>query len=450
MLGSVRFRVTVAAALAVGLVLGSGSVVLVAAQGRQVATNLDRTLSQRADDLEADLLAGRLPRRPAAAQGSEVGVIQVLDRSGTIVAASANSSGDPAIAPPPPVGTDQVFRTVGRLPVDDDTFRILSRQVDAPSGPFVLHVAASADAIAESTAALRRSLAIGVPVMIVALAALTWLLVGRTLRPIEGIRREVAAISGDQRGGRVAQPAGTDEVARLAATMNEMLDRLDGAAERQRRFVADASHDLRSPLAVIRAEIEIDLAHPDRADPLATNRRLLRSIDRLQRLTNDLLVLARSDSSVPDGHSAAVLDLDDAVRTEVELVRRSARVPVDTSRVSAAQVRGDDEGMGRLVVNLLDNAVRHASTAVTVELAEDGGRAVLAVVDDGPGIAEADRTRIFERFVRLDDARRSDGRNGLGLAIVAEIAARHGGTVEVDPLHDPGARIVVSMPVATP
>lgn len=212
----------------------------------------------------------------------------------------------------------------------------------------------------------------------------------------------------------------------------------------------DASHDLRSPLAVIRAEIEIDLAHPDRADPLATNRRLLRSIDRLQRLTNDLLVLARSDSSVPDGHSAAVLDLDDVVRTEVELVRRSARVPVDTSRVSAAQVRGDDEGMGRLVVNLLDNAVRHASTAVTVELAEDGGRAVLAVVDDGPGIAEADRTRIFERFVRLDDARRSDGRNGLGLAIVAEIAARHGGTVEVDPLHDPGARIVVSMPVATP
>ena len=442
--GSIRFRVTAAATLAVGLVLLLGSVALVAAQARQVQANLDGSLARRADDLEAELRAGRVPERPATPRGGDVGVVQVVDARGEVVSASTNVTGGRAIADAPAPGRRQVFRTVPRLPVDDDRFRILSRRVTADGGPFVVHVAASADVVRESATALRTSLVVGVPLLLAVLAGVTWLVVGRTLRPIEAIRAEVASIEGGERGRRVPQPAGHDEVARLATTMNAMLDRVGAAAERQQRFVADASHDLRSPLTRMRTELEVDLAHPDQARPLETHRRVLHGIDRMQRLADDLLDLARRDAIAPARHE--VLDLDDVVLDEVARVRPSTASSVDVGRVSAAQVVGDRAGLARVVANLLDNAARHAASAVRVELAEVDDHAVLAVADDGSGIPLSDRERVFERFVRLGDARPADGRNGLGLAIVREVVSRHGGTVEVDPDFGPGTRIVVTLP----
>ena len=440
---SVRFRVTAAAALVVGLVLVVGSVALVAAQAHQVQANLDRTLQQRADDIEAELRGGRVPRRPATPSGGDEGVVQVVDAEGRVVGASANVAGDPAVAARPP-GTRQVFRTVARLPVDDDRFRILSRRVRTDDSDFVVHVATSADVVAESAAALRTSLVTAIPLLLVVLAGVTWLVVGRALRPIETIRSEVASIGGDERGRRVPQPPGHDEVARLASTMNAMLDRVDVAAERQQRFVADASHELRSPLTRMRTELEVELAHPEQARPGETFRRVLHGIDRMQRLADDLLDLARREAVTPTRRQ--VLDLDDVVLDEVARIRPTSAVAVDATGVSAAQVDGDRAGLARVVANLLDNAVRHATSTVRVDLAEVDEHVVLAVTDDGGGISPGDRERIFERFVRLDDSRPADGRNGLGLAIVREVLGRHGGSVAVDPAPGVGTRIVATLP----
>jgi signal transduction histidine kinase len=206
-----------------------------------------------------------------------------------------------------------------------------------------------------------------------------------------------------------------------------MLDRLSHAAERQRRFVADAAHELRTPLARIRTQLEVDRAHPGTADPAATSASVLAETERLQRLVDDLLLLARSDAGAPDLRDAGPVDLD-----EVVLDQARGRPLVDGTGVVPVQVAGERVQLGRAVANLLDNAVRHARTRVTVTLTEEDGAAVLTVADDGPGIPAAARETIFERFTRLDEARAVDaGGAGLGLAIAREIAERHGGRLDL-------------------
>ncbi|MCU1378657.1 MAG: putative two-component sensor kinase [Acidimicrobiales bacterium] len=444
--GSVRFRSTVAATVAVGAVLLVASVGLVAAQSRQLRVNLDRSLQQRADDLEAELRSSGPPRQPAARRGGDPGVAQIIDGRGQVVSASAGMVGQPAIARPPPGHQREAFRSVDRLPVDDDHFRILSRRVTARGAGWVIHVAASADPIEEDRVALRNSLLLGVPVVLAAVAAITWFLVGRTLRPIESIRAEVASIAGRDRGRRVPRPEGDDEVARLAATMNEMLERTDVAAEHQQRFVADASHELRSPLTRMRTELEVDLAHPELAQPIETHRRVLAGIDRMERLADDLLALARGEGGLL--RRREVLDLDDVVLDEVARIRPSTTVTLDASQVSAAQVAGDRVALARVISNLVDNAVRHAVRSVRVTLQERGDVVHLTVADDGPGIGAADRERIFDRFVRLDDGRSPNGGNGLGLAIVRELVVAHGGIVSVGERAERGAVLVVTLPAA--
>jgi signal transduction histidine kinase len=280
---------------------------------------------------------------------------------------------------------------------------------------------------------------------------LIWWLVARTLRPVESIRREVADISGQNLHRRVPEPSTGDEIARLAHTMNAMLDRVEEAAERQQRFVADASHELRSPLTRIRSELEVDLGDPGTADLVATHRSVLDETEKLQRLVDELLFLARSDAfEHHDRHSVAV-DLDDTVLRETQRLRGTSTIPIDISGVSAAQVRGDPSDLTRVVRNLTDNAVRHAHSTVTIALSEHGGHAVLTVADDGPGIPPERREEAFERFTRLDEARAAtDGGTGLGLAITREIVERHGGTIVVDPHHAAGARFVVELPLAAP
>jgi signal transduction histidine kinase len=238
-----------------------------------------------------------------------------------------------------------------------------------------------------------------------ALAAVVWWVVGRTLRPVEVANR------------------------------------------RQQRFIADASHELRSPLARMRSELEVDLAHREGSDPWRTHRSVLDEIERLQRLVDDLLQFARTDAA-GSPPAASVVDLDDLVLAEAERMRANGRLRVDISALSAAQLVGDPDGLARAIRNLADNAAQHARTTVAFSLAESDGHAVLAVTDDGPGIPPGEAERVFERFTRLDPARQTDGGAGLGLAIAREIVTRHGGTITVDPERDAGARLVVTLPTS--
>jgi signal transduction histidine kinase len=311
----------------------------------------------------------------------------------------------------------------------------------------MLNVGASMEDVNEVTTRLAASLAVAFPVVLALLAGLVWVLVGRTLAPVESIRAEVAALGATDLHRRVPEPGRDDEIGRLARTMNAMLDRLEESARRQRQFVADASHELRSPLTRIRTDIEVDLAHPADADLEATHRRVLDETADLERLINDLLALARADDGL-EPVARETVDVDELVLRQARRIRELGQVEIDTTGVSGAQVQGDPRQLARAIGNLIDNAARHAARTVTVALAEHRDRAVLTVADDGPGIPADQRERIFERFTRVDDARTPGvGGTGLGLAITRDIVQRHDGTVAVDPHVTSGARFVLELPL---
>ena len=443
LLASVRFRVTAAATLAVLAVLVATSVALVAAERRSLTDNLEETSAQRADELAAMVRSGTLPM---ALVDNEDTRAQVVTLDGRVLSATPSLLRVAPIDRPPPPGQTQVQRDARDLPGGDGPFRVLSRQVRGPGGPVVIHVAGALDDVDQSAGILTTALAVTVPVVTATLALLVWLLVGRTLRPVEVLRTEVASIGGEDLRRRVPQPAGDDEIARLARTMNGMLDRVDNATSRQRQFVADASHELRSPLTRIRSELEVDLAHPDTADPTAALRSALDEIGTLQRLVEDLLHLARSDAGATAVRHQPV-DLDDIVLHEIGRLRAGGAIAIDSTGVSAAQIPGDPDQLARAIRNLTDNAARYADQRVTLTLAEHDHTAVLTVADDGPGIPQEQHQRVFERFTRLDDARSSTtGGTGLGLAITMDIVRRHHGTITIDPEHQPGTRFVITLP----
>jgi len=310
----------------------------------------------------------------------------------------------------------------------------------------VVVVAHALDRVVESTQALTTLLAAGLPILLLLLAATTWRVVGGALAPVEAIRREVDEVSARELHRRVPQPAGTDEISRLATTMNRMLARLEATRLRQQQFVADASHELRSPLASIRAQAEVALTHPDRLPKAELAETVLAESLRVQKLVENLLVLARTDEprSAPELES---VDLDDLVFHEVQQRRWRSMAVLDTANVSAGKVQGDAALLRRVVGNLLDNAERHARSRIEITLREVGDAVLLRVDDDGAGVAAGDREAVFERFSRLDDARTRDaGGAGLGLAIVAEVVAGHRGTVSLSESAAGGARFEVRLP----
>ncbi|MEU4742511.1 ATP-binding protein [Actinosynnema sp. NPDC023658] len=287
------------------------------------------------------------------------------------------------------------------------------------------------------------ALAGGALALIGLFTVVAWVATGRVLRPVEEIRLRMADITEHDLTGRVAVPRARNEIARLASTVNATLDRLQAAVEENRRFVADASHELRSPIAALRTELEIATAHPDQADWPTVVDAALADTERLQHLATDLLLLARLDHTTIDDNT---VDLATLVR-EHTAHRRTRHTLTAEVPDHAVLVRGSRTLLDRLLGNLLDNADRHATTAVTVHLAEDADQAVLEVIDDGPGIPPADRDRVFTRFTRLDDARTRDtGGTGLGLPIARRIAATHHGTLHAA-AHTGGARFVAVLPL---
>lgn len=445
-IGGIRFRITAVAALAVLVVLLVTSVGLVRLQERSLIQSLDEALEQGASNVEEAIATRGVPAA-VAGFGDDDTTVQLVDADGNVVVATRNAEGAAAPGVDPPAG-NQHIETTADVSYGEDSYRVLARTVETDAGRrLTLYVAAPTDDIEESIATLTASLTLAVPVVVFVLAVVIWILVGRTLRPVEDIRAEVSTISASDLNRRVSEPATNDEIASLARTMNAMLERVQVSVDRQQRFVADASHELRTPLTRMRSELEVDLAHPDEADTLATHRSVLEETASLERLLDDLLLLARGDADAP-GALDTLIDLDDLVFRAAERVD-DPRLRVDVSAVRPAQVRGSESQLARAVGNVVDNASKYAESVITLRLDESSGEVVLEVNDDGPGIPSADVERVFERFTRLDDSRTAaTGGTGLGLAIARDIAIRHGGSITVGSDH--GAIVVIRLPPAGP
>ncbi|OII25417.1 HAMP domain-containing sensor histidine kinase [Frigoribacterium sp. MCBA15_019] len=503
---SLRSRITAAAVLAVALTLGVFTLVFALVQQAVLADGPRRSAAADVDRAVSALAIGSTPDVAVAGE-AEGALVVVTDSSGRVLAAggeddlveSASSlaeagSGDrvtldgdefvverddvgvettPTPTPsaePTPTPTPTASSPSARSGDDDDdavddaddavddaddstpTPEATPEPAPTVTTEYGVVAARSLDEASAASSASLVTLGVAIPVALLVLGVTTWLVVGRALRPVESMRREVDTVTAQSLSHRLPDPGGSDEIARLARTLNGMLDRLDSSATAQRRFVGDASHELKTPLATIRQHAEVALLHPGSIDGAALAGTVLGEEARLTALVQGLLVLARADEGAL-GVTRRPVDLDDLVVAESARLRGVApsdgRGPlsVDATAVGPARVEGDEGLLGQVVHNLVANAARHADTRVAVALDERDGRAVLTVDDDGTGVAEADRERVFERFVRLDEARARDaGGSGLGLAIVREIVRVHGGSVSITTSPLGGARFVVDLP----
>jgi signal transduction histidine kinase len=476
--GSVRVRTTLGATVVVALALAIGGLGLVLSLRDALTDGVERTVQQQARSSAEVLEAGGTPS--VLADDEDDTLAQVVDadsgrvlESSPSLAGGTDSDGDgddgsgrgpitgdslPPVAPDLQPGDQTTVTHVDDDGGDSEHYLAMAVEVGdegqsgGEGGDRTLIVAGTLDDVDEAVEVVSRLLLLGLPALLLIAAMVTWRVVGRALAPVEAIRTSVDEVSAADLSQRVPEPASRDEVARLATTMNRMLGRLEESQARQRRFVADASHELRSPVTILRQHAEVARAHPARASLDDLSDTVLAEALRLQRLIDDLLVLARADEQRLTVRPRP-LDLDDVVLEEVRRLRTTTSLDVDASAVSAGPVAGDADGMRRVVRNIVDNAARHAAgrVALSLSLSENGGTVVLLVDDDGPGVLPADRERVFQRFVRLDDARaRDQGGSGLGLAIVAEIVIAHGGAVRLTEAPGlGGARVEITLPART-
>ena len=449
---SLRARITVLATALFTLALALAGGILLYTVGKSLLNTLDSSAQRTGDEVAVLVQSGRLPQRLLAGGGG-ISLVQVVDEQNRVLAASPGADTAVSVLSP-----DQLARVRRghNLTVDgdraslDESMRVVGVTADIRAGQRTVLVGTDLGRVMDSSHSLERALLIGGPLMVIAMALLTWWITGLTLRPVEALQRGAAELSASGLArSRLPVPAAEDEIHSLALTLNDMLDRLDTATTRQRQFVGDAAHELRSPIASLRVQLEV----AQRLEQTEAMRELtddaLVDVDRLSHLIDDLLTLARSDERGPTRVRLPV-DLSELAGTVVAGYR-DARVPVryqDGANTGPVLVLGDRDGLHRVLVNLIDNAVRYANSAVTVGATRVDSQAVLTVADDGPGVPANKRERVFDRFYRLDTARgRQQGGAGLGLPIVREIVTSHGGTVT---LHDnsPGLLVEVTLPAA--
>lgn len=436
-MGSVRIRITIAAMVVVGLALAAAAFVLVLTLRANLTGDVEATALLRAEALAAEIAAAGGVEQLELSGDDEF--VQVSDASGSVLWMSGEAEDIAVITDLTPGGS-----RILSFPPEEERFAVVA----VPVGDLTVIAGRSLEHVDEFSSALIPLLIVGVPLLTIVLGVITWFVVGRALRPVDEIREEVETITAADLTRRVPVPNSKDEVAHLAETMNRMLRRLEEAQTAQRRFVADASHELRSPLASIRQHAEVAAAHP--ADPgderLAAA--VLAETVRMQRLVDDLLLLARADE-IALATRVTTVDVDDLVLEEARRLLDSTELEIGTTGVEAARTRGNSGALRRLVRNLGDNAAHHAVSRIALATRQNGGEVELSVEDDGPGIPEGQRTVVFERFVRLDEARtRDDGGSGLGLAIVSEVAGSHRGSVRATEGDLGGARIEVRLPAA--
>ncbi|MFD0687695.1 sensor histidine kinase [Actinomadura fibrosa] len=430
---SVRTRVTVAATLIVGVLLTLGVTIFDQVMRRTVYQDLRKNgvvaIAGLVATVRADDPHGRL-----RVQDVDFPLLQVADENGRVIARSEPLRGRQPLRVPRPKTEDR-FEThsTSVRGVTNEVYVIVER-VRTPFGDRTVYAGAPIPF------SQRKGffLATLVAAVLLGTAVVAWIVavaVSRALLPVRRMSGELAAITGGELDRRVTVPGPVDEVSDLARSVNVTLARLEDVLVRQRAFVADVSHELRSPLAGLRAQLEVALEHPDDEDWEAVARAALGDADRLQGIVTDLLILAKLGAGVKVERQP--IDLGELVRTEA--ARRSRRVPVEVGVEDGIVVTANRGHLIRLLTNLLDNAERHARSRVRVTARRDGRTAVMEVADDGSGIAPEDRERVFLRFHRLAESRERDrGGTGLGLAICRDIAHAHGGTLIATGGDDPG------------
>ncbi|WP_440104805.1 sensor histidine kinase [Streptosporangium sp. H16] len=488
---SLRFRLTAVASAVLAVALVVSAYVMITVLGNALLATIDDSIYQRARDTVSLADAGRLPDEMTSPDGT---LLQVIDGTGRI---THTTTGTDRLVPL--LGAGERAAAIGRGEarfLDGKPYGIPHllrvRVLSADRGQTVI-AARPFSEVQTSISTAGHVLIVGTPLLLILLAGASWVIIGRTLRPIAALRRGADEITDTARSRRLPVPEARDEVHSLATTLNAMLARLEKAGVRQRALVSDAAHELRSPLASIRLQLEVALGHPEGQDWRETAEGVLEDTMRLSRLAEDLLSLARLDERGGTPARGEPVELDQLVAQTVERYGEAVTVriageperepgnapgaagdrPESGPRTAAAprngpgragpgsapgtaggprsgpvRVTGDALDLSRVLVNLVDNALRHTSAPVVVELRAEGADAVLTVTDDGPGIPEADRERVFDRFTRLDSARsRDEGGAGLGLAIVRETVHAHGGAVHLEDA-SPGLRAVVRLPLS--
>lgn len=448
---SIRIRLALLSLVTVAIALGVFSIALVFVQRALLIDRIEDAITTRARDVGSLVRSGQ--SFSAINEGGEDAFIQVLNSDGSVQFASNNIIGQPpftdvAVGP----GELRFIDAKGRVANDFDSFRVAVFGIASTDDSFTVLVGRNLEPVADSTEVLVITLAIGIPLLTVLVGIAAWFLAGRALKPVDTMRSEVDMIGGEIAGRRIDEPRSDDEVARLASTLNRMLERVDTVQQSQKRFVADASHELRTPLTAFRAGLEATIGSSRDEELTGMMRDSLSDVDRMELLIEELLAeaaeTAASDTGPPE---PAQVDLDDIVLEEVSATRTGTDTVIDVSGVSGAQVSGMASQLRRAVRNLLNNAVRHAESKVSMTLEESEHVIRLVIENDGPSIPPAERERIFERFVRLDEARSSgQAGSGLGLTITRRIVGAHGGRVFAAPEFAGGARFVVELPKPEP
>jgi signal transduction histidine kinase len=442
---SARSAVVSGTVVLVALAVAGGGLAIVLY--RSLLSGVDDAAAGRVHDMVAALQTDSADQLDAAllATDQRVVAVQLIDQGGTVVARSQSAQATPLL-PPGTIGPDIRIGLPDEASPDGD-MRISGQVVDSHGARYTVLVGAGSEGVESTVQTVLILLACASPIVVAVAAAATYLLVGRSMRSVDVIRSRVAEISASELAERVPVPANHDEISALAVTMNEMLARIEAGHAAQRRFVGDASHELRSPLATIISALEVAGAHPELLDQELAATTLLPEAQRMQALVEDLLLLARVDERGLALRRGDV-DLDDLAAGEVQRLRRESVLDVD-AQLTPTRLVGDAGRLSRVLRNLLENAARHAVSRIEVRVHPQADQAVVTVSDDGPGIPAAERSRVFDRFVRLDpDRSRSGGGAGLGLAIVSEIVAAHRGTVTVGDRPGGGAVLTVQLPLA--
>ena len=441
-IGSVRLRTTLVSVIVVGVAVLGTSAWLINSQRSSLTSGLQSTALLRAQDLSSAIQDGTIPT-DLAVQFEDSSFVQVINSNGAVVASSVNISGELSLASKIPVSETVAFYTRSDLPAGDSDFRVVGLRVQSTAGGFTIFSGVSLEPVVNGINSLRNSLLIAMPILLLLVGAFTWIAVGMAFRPVEDITRMVFEITAEDLHRRVPQPNSNDEISYLAKTMNNMLERLENSDQEQRSFIGDVSHELRSPLAGMQAQLEVHLMHPETAPPGQVVNEVLEEVSRMNQLINDMLLLATVEEQ-KISTSFEYFSLDEVVLREVKKVDGFIPLTINISNVHPVEVFGSERHLARLLRNLLENAARFATANVSVSLTMTASGAQLRIDDDGPGIPMAQRESVFHRFTRLDESRtRSDGGVGLGLAIVRKIADIHGVTVHIEDNH-PGAAFIVN------
>lgn len=448
---SLRARLTLLASALFSFAVATGAVLLIMLQRYALVHVLDSSAEKTASDIAHQFVTGKGTSSPVPTAGGVISV-QVVDSDGRVIAASAGADRvTPVLSPQQIASSREGAKYDIDSPTDTGRWRVLGRAAHANTVLVVTDLAR----VDDSQRVLTRAALIGGPIAVLLMGLATYLVVALTLRPVAGLRHGAADITAaglaDQ---RLPVPRAQDEIHRLAVTLNAMLDRIESATKRQRTFVGDAAHELRSPLASLRVQLEVAQrfgASNSAEDWQSLISEVMVDVDRLDRLVSDLLTLARTDEAIGVLRSEPV-PLGPLAR-EVRDGYKQPRVPISVT-ARPVTLNADPDGLRRVLINLIDNALRYATTSVAVDIRTEqvAGRAVavVTVTDDGSGLPPDERERVFDRFYRSESSRsRESGGTGLGLPIVRDIVRAHNGSVRLTERTDgkSGVRAVVILPV---